>query len=152
VQLKPGAHAVVERWGGTAPLAATLTTIAPAAQTKVSALGIEEQRLDAVFDMTTPATDRAALGDGFAVFLRITEWRNEDALQVPLSALFKRNGDWAVFTATDNIATEQIISVGRQNTQFAEVLDGLVDGTAVVTHPNDQLISGGEIVERSSLQ
>ena len=151
VRLQLGAMAVVERWGGPLPLSAALTRISPSAETKVSALGIEEQRLDAVFDITTPAADRTALGDGFAVFLRITEWRKDDVLQVPLSALFKRDGDWAVFAATDGIATTQIIDIGRQNTQFAEVLDGLAAGTMVVTHPNDQLISGGEIVERNSL-
>jgi HlyD family secretion protein len=151
VRLQPGSKAVVERWGGPVPLSASLTSIAPSAETKVSALGIEEQRLDASFDITTPAADRAALGDGFAVFLRITEWRKDDVLQVPLSALFKQNGDWAVFTASDSIATIQTIRIGRQNTQFAEVLDGLGEGSAVVTHPNDQLVSGGQIVERSSL-
>ncbi len=151
VRLQPGATAVVERWGGPVPLSASLTRIAPSAETKVSALGIEEQRLDAIFDITTPATERTALGDGFAVFLRITEWRKDDVLQVPLSALFKRNGEWAVFTASDGIATEQVIRIGRQNTQFAEVLDGLAVGAAVVTHPNDQLISGGQIVDRRSL-
>lgn len=152
VRLKPGAQAVVERWGGPDALSASLTRIAPAAETKVSALGIDEQRLDAIFDITTTAAERAGLGDGFAVFLRITEWRTEDALQVPLSALFKRNGDWAAFTAADGIATEQIIRIGRQNTQFAEVLEGLEPGVTVVTHPNDQLVSGGEIIARTSLQ
>lgn len=152
VRLQIGAEAVVERWGGPDALSAVLTSIAPAAETKVSALGIEEQRLDAIFDITSPPAQRTALGDGFAVFMRITEWRNDDALQVPLSALFKRNGDWAVFTAADGIATEQMIRIGRQGTQFAEVLDGLAEGTAVVTHPNDQLISGGTIVDRSTLQ
>ncbi len=152
VRLQTGAQAVVDRWGGPMPLSARLTRIAPAAETKVSALGIEEQRLDAVFDITTPASDRARLGDGFAVFMRITEWRNDDALQVPLSALFKRNGDWVVFTARDGVAAEQIISIGRQNTLFAEVLDGLEAGMAVVTHPNDNLVSGGQIIERSRLE
>jgi HlyD family secretion protein len=152
VRLKPGAQAVVARWGGPEPLTATLTSIAPAANTKVSALGIEEQRLDAVFELTTPIDQRAGLGDGFAVFLRITEWRKDDVLQVPLSALFKRNGDWAVFTASEGISTEQPVRIGRQNTQFAEVLDGLTEGMAVVTHPNDQLVTGGKIVERGSLK
>ncbi|PJI84312.1 HlyD family secretion protein [Yoonia maricola] len=151
VRLQPGAQAVVERWGGTNSLSATLSRISPAAETKTSALGIEEQRLDAIFDMTTPLEDRANLGDGFAVFLRITEWRNDDALQVPLSALFQRNGDWAVFVASNGVATEQIIRIGQQNTQFAEVLDGLEVGSTVVTHPNDQLISGGAIVDRRVL-
>jgi len=152
VRLQIGAEAIVERWGGPNTLSAVLTSIAPAAETKVSALGIEEQRLDAIFDISSPPAQRTALGDGFAVFMRITEWRNDDALQVPLSALFKRNGDWAVFTAADGIATEQIIRVGKQGTQFAEVLEGLAEGAAVVTHPNDQLISGGTIVDRSALE
>ena len=152
VRLQPGAVATVERWGGPSTLSATLASIAPAAATKVSALGIDEQRLDAIFDITTPPAERAGLGDGFTVFLRITEWRTEDALQVPLSALFKRNGDWAVFTATEGIATEQIIRTGRQNAQFAEVLEGLEADDTVVTHPNDQLQSGGQIVDRSALR
>jgi len=151
VRLQLGATAVVERWGGVLPLSATLTSIAPSATTKVSALGIEEQRLDAIFDIKSPPTERTALGDGFAVFLRITEWRKDDVLQVPLSALFKRNGDWAVFTAADGIASEKVIRIGRQSTQFAEVLDGLTAGIRVVMHPNDQLVSGGQIVERSRL-
>lgn len=152
VRLKPGAPAVVERWGGSAALAATLTRMSPAAQTKVSALGIDEQRLDVIFDITTPVSERAGLGDGFAVFLQITEWETEDAVQVPLSALFKRNGDWAVFAADDGIVTEQRVTIGRQNTQFAEVRDGLETGTAVIVHPNDQLTAGAKIVQRSSLE
>lgn len=152
VRLQIGAQAVVDRWGGPQTLSATLTSIAPAAETKISALGIDEQRLDAIFDMTTPAEDRAGLGDGFAVFLRIVEWQAQDALQVPLSALFKRNGEWAVLAADDGIVTEHIIRIGRQNTQFAEVIEGLGVGETVVTHPNDQLVSGGKIVARSSLE
>ena len=151
VRLNLGATAVVERWGGPDALSATLTRIAPAAETKVSALGIDEQRLDAIFDLTSPAASRTGLGDGFAVFLRITEWRTEDALQVPLSALFKRNGDWAVFTASDGVATEQTIRIGRQSAQFAEVLAGLEAGTTVITHPNDQLVSGAAIITRNGL-
>ena len=152
VRLQTGAHATVERWGGDAALAATLTRISPAAETKISALGIDEQRLDVVFDITTPAAERAGLGDGFAVFLRITEWETDNAVQVPLSALFKRRGDWAVFRANDDVVTEQIITIGRQNTQFAEVRDGLEPGATVVTHPNDQLMTGAEIVSRSDLE
>ncbi|WP_400084820.1 efflux RND transporter periplasmic adaptor subunit [Yoonia sp. R78084] len=152
VRLQTGAIATVERWGGDNALAATLTRISPAAETKISALGIDEQRLDVIFDITTPASERAGLGDGFAVFLRIIEWQTDDAVQVPLSALFKRRGDWAVFRAEDGTVTEQIISIGRQNAQFAEVLEGLDPGMHVVTHPNDQLMTGAEIIQRSSLE
>ncbi|WP_216598437.1 efflux RND transporter periplasmic adaptor subunit [Loktanella sp. 5RATIMAR09] len=152
VRLQTGAIATVERWGGDTALTATLTRISPAAETRISALGIDEQRLDVIFDITTPAVERAGLGDGFAVFLRITEWQTEDAVQFPLSALFKRRGDWTVFRAEDGTVTEQIISIGRQNAQFAEVLEGLDAGMQVVTHPNDQLMTGAEIVQRSSLE
>ncbi|KQB96469.1 RND transporter [Loktanella sp. 1ANDIMAR09] len=152
VRLQTGAFATVERWGGDSALAATLTRISPAAETKISALGIDEQRLDVILDITTPAVERAGLGDGFAVFLRIIEWQTDDAVQVPLSALFKRRGDWAVFRAEDGTVTEQIISIGRQNAQFAEVLEGLEPGMHVVTHPNDQLMTGADIVQRSSLE
>lgn len=152
VRLHIGAHAVVERWGGDTPLEATLARISPAAETKISALGIDEQRLDVIFDITTPAADRAGLGHGFAVFLRITEWQTDDTLQVPLSALFQRGGQWAVFTAKDGKVTEDIITTGRQNAQFAQVLDGLDPGAKVVTHPNDQLVTGAAIVERSTLE
>ncbi len=152
VRLRPGATAVVERWGGPDPLTASLTSIAPAARTKISALGISEQRLDITFDITTPVSERAGLGDNFAVFLRITEWRKEDVLQVPLSALFKRGDAWTVFVATDGTVAEQRLLIGRQNAQRAEVLDGLGAGMTVVTHPNDQLASGSAIIERSRLQ
>lgn len=151
IRLQNGATAVVDRWGGPAPLSAVLTKISPAAQTKISALGIEEQRLDAIFDITSAPSERVGLGDGFAVYLRITEWRQDDVLQVPLSAIFQRDGAWAVFTASDGIATEQTIEIGQQSRQFAQVLDGLTEGLAVITHPNDQLQTGASIIERTAL-
>ncbi|MBE0413996.1 HlyD family efflux transporter periplasmic adaptor subunit [Yoonia sp.] len=151
VRVAPGAVARVERWGGDGLLHATLTRIAPAAQTKVSALGIAEQRVDAYFDITSPPQDRLTLGDGFGVFLRIVEWEEKDALQVPLSAVFKRADAWTVFLAIDNVVTERTITLGRRNSQFAQVLDGLVAGDAVVVHPNDALTAGQRIVLRSAL-
>jgi HlyD family secretion protein len=88
VRIGPGTRAIVERWGGPDPLEATLTRIEPAAETRVSALGIEEQRVDAIFEIETPPEDRPGLGHGFAVFLRVVEWESDTALQVPLGALF----------------------------------------------------------------
>jgi len=152
VRLQIGAEATVERWGGARALSARLTHIAPAAETRISALGIEEQRLDAIFDLTSPPEARGTLGDGFAVFLRIMEWRKDDVLLVPLSALFKRNGNWAVFAAEGGIATELPIEIGQRNIFYAEVLEGLSAGMAVIVHPNDLLTAGAEIVERSSLE
>lgn len=151
VRIAPGAEAMVERWGGDATLTARLTRIAPAARTKVSALGIEEQRVDAIFEITSPLDQRPALGDGFAVFLRIIEWRSGDALQVPLSAIFKRDDIWTVFVVDDETAYERAITLGQRNSQFAEVLDGLAEGEAVVMHPNDNLAAGQQIILRSTM-
>ncbi len=151
VRLAPGAPAAVERWGGTPPLAARLRAVEPVARTKVSALGVEEQRVDARFDILSPPADRPGLGGGFAVFLRIVEWEAEDVLQVPLSALFRRGEQWHVFAASGGIAREVEVGVGRRNNRMAEVTGGLQPGMAVVTHPNDALADGAAIVERTAL-
>lgn len=148
VRLAPGAKAVIERWGGNAPLAATLTRTHPSARTEVSALGIEEQRVDAVFDLTSPLPKRQGLGDGFSVFLRIVEWEAQDTLQVPLSATFRNGEDWVVFVVSDGVAQQRPIATGRRNATFAEVTDGLVAGETVVTHPSDALSDGAAVMER----
>lgn len=151
VRLAAGADTVVERWGGPVPLYATLRSVDPSARTKVSALGIEEQRVEATFDLTSPPQDRAGLADGFAVFLRITEWRSPDELQAPLSALFRHQQDWAVFTAQDGRARLTPVRIGRRNGTFAQVLGGLEPGQPVITHPSDQIADGVRIIDRKSM-
>ena len=152
VRLKPGALAMVERWGGEVPLSARLRKVEPVARTKVSALGIEEQRVDALFDILTPPEDRPRLGEGFAVFLRIAEWEDAEALQVPLSALFRRDGGWAVFTANDGLAHLTPVEIGRRGETTAQVLGGLEAGARVITHPSDAVSDGAAIVDRAALQ
>jgi HlyD family secretion protein len=148
VRLSPNAAAVVERWGGDLPLAARLSRIEPSARTEVSALGIEEQRVDAVFELTSPAVDRTGLGDGFSVFLRIVEWEAADAIQVPLSATFRNSDDWAVFVVDENLARQRPVTLGRRNAMFAEVTHGLTAGEMVVTHPSDALSDGLTVMKR----
>jgi HlyD family secretion protein len=152
VRLAPGAMAEVDRWGGPAPLAARLLRIEPSARTKVSALGIEEQRVDAVFEIVSPPETREGLGDGFSVFLRIVEWQAEDAVQVPLSALWRSGEDWAVFVVEDGVAQRRDVSIGRRNARAAQVLGGLEPGETVVTHPSDDVVSGVAVVDRASLR
>jgi HlyD family secretion protein len=149
VRIGPGTRAIVERWGGPDPLEATLTRIEPAAETRVSALGIEEQRVDAIFEIETPPEDRPGLGHGFAVFLRIVEWESDDALQVPLGALFRRDADWAVFVVENGVARERIVTLGQRGAREAEVLEGLEEGDVIVTHPSDAVADGVMIVDRS---
>lgn len=151
VGLASGASAMVERWGGDTILTAELDRISPSASTKTSALGIEEQRVDVVFNITSPLPDRLSLGDGFSVFVRIIEWEDDSALTVPLSAIFKRGDIWTVFVVTNDTIGEQAVTLGMRNSQFAQVLDGLVEGDAVIMHPNDNISAGQRIVLRSEL-
>ncbi|MDA0989716.1 MAG: HlyD family efflux transporter periplasmic adaptor subunit [Verrucomicrobia bacterium] len=151
VRLAPGAPASVERWGGADPLVARLRSIEPSAYTKVSALGIEEQRVDAVFDLLSPPEDRRALGNGFSVFLRIVEWRDEAVVQVPLSALFRLHNGWAVFVAQGGFAHLTPVTVGAKNGETAQILDGVIPGDPVITHPSDQIADGVAIIDRAEM-
>ncbi|AHM05487.1 putative RND efflux membrane fusion protein [Roseibacterium elongatum DSM 19469] len=151
VRIGPGTRARVERWGGDTTLEAVLDRIEPAAETRVSALGIEEQRVDAIFSITSPPEGRPGLGHGFAVFLRIVEWESDAALQVPLGALFRRGEDWAVFVVEDGIARERIIQIGQRGARMAEVTGGLEEGAAIITHPNDAIRDGVPVVDRETL-
>ncbi|NKB28198.1 MAG: HlyD family efflux transporter periplasmic adaptor subunit [Rhodobacteraceae bacterium] len=151
VRIAPNANAKVKRWGGNTPLAARLKRIEPTAHTKISALGIEEQRVDAVFALTTPVEERPGLGAGFSVFLRIIEWQADDALRLPVSALFKNDTGWAVYVAQDGIAAMRAVEIGQRNNQVAEVLSGLSVGEQVVLHPSDRMLPGIEIIDRREL-
>ena len=149
VRLPSDARASVERWGG-APLEARLKSIEPAARTKVSALGIDEQRVDAVFDLISPPEERRGLGHGFAVFLRITEYEEADTLLLPLSAAFRMGEGWAVFRTDGDTVTRVPVELGRRNGHFATVTSGLSEGDKVVVHPSDELADGALIVERAA--
>jgi HlyD family secretion protein len=151
VRIGPGTRAIVERWGGPHPLEAVLTRIEPAASTRVSALGIEEQRVDAVFEIVSPADVRPGLGHGFAVFLRVVEWESASALQVPLGALFRRGDGWAVFVIEGGVARERPLTLGRRGERTAEVLDGLAEGERIITHPGDAVAEGVPVVDRQTL-
>jgi HlyD family secretion protein len=150
VRLEPGSRAIVERWGGPHALEARLRRIEPAARTKVSALGIEEQRVDAIFDLVSPVGERPGLGHGFSVFLRIVEWEAEDVLQVPLSALFRDGDAWAVFVAEGGRARLQPVEPGRRNDMAAEIEAGLETGDRVIVHPGDAVADGAAIAERAA--
>src|SRR6056297_873330 len=150
VRLEVGDRAVVERWGGTGVLAARVSGIEPSGYTKVSALGIEEQRVDVVFDLLSPVARRPSLGHGFAVFLRVVEWEADDVLQVPLSALFRQGGEWAVFVAEDRTARLRTIRTGRTNDHSVEIIHGLSDLDQVLMHPNERIEDGTHIGRRSA--
>ena len=151
VRLALGTQAYVERWGGPRALTATLDRIDPKARTKVSALGIEEQRVDAFFTLVSPLEDRPSLGDGFSVFLRIVEWRAEDVLQIPLSAAFRNGENWAVFVANGTVAELRPVELGQRNDRMIEVRAGLEEDEQVITHPSDEIADGVRFIKRSEL-
>lgn len=138
VSIKPGTKAEIRNWGGE-PLTATVRRIDPAAFTKVSALGIEEQRVNAVID---PDKKEPALGHGFRVRVALQVWRAPDVLQVPVSALFRRGSDWAVFAVENGRAAMRTVTIGHMNNDAAEVLDGIAEGNEVIVFPSDTIADG----------
>jgi HlyD family secretion protein len=146
VRIKPGDHAVITEWGGP-PLQATVRRIDPAAYTKVSALGIEEQRVDAILDLDKPEPE---LGQAYRVYARLVIWRSDHALQVPIGALFRDKGAWSVFRIEDGKARLTKIEVGHMNDEHAHVLSGLKAGDRVIVHPNDTLSDGSLVEERKT--
>ena len=147
-RIHEGASVSLERWGGPGALDAVVRRIEPTARTVVSALGIEEQRVDVRLDITSPRDEWAGLGHGFSVFVRIEEWRAEDVLLVPLSAVFQKDGTWFTFRVNDEIAHLAEIAIGRRDGRMAVVEAGLDQGDRVVMHPPDTIREGSTITER----
>lgn len=150
VRIASGAAAYVERWGGP-PLAARVRRIDPAAFTKVSALGIEQQRVRVYLDFADQGSGLGSLGDSFRVYVRIVEWRGEDVLQVPISSLFRIDDAWAVFRIESDRVRLAPLEIGRRSAQSAEVLAGLSAGDRVVTHPGDRVEAGTRVVVRGAV-
>ncbi|WP_434290741.1 efflux RND transporter periplasmic adaptor subunit [Celeribacter sp. SCSIO 80788] len=151
VGLEIGARAMVERWGGTPALEARLKSLAPKAETHTSSLGIEEQRVSAVFDLVTPADKRPGLGHQYSVFLKVVEWEADDVVMIPVSAIFRNGDGWAVFVNAGGIARLQPIEIGHQSDRMVELLSGLSEGDQVIPHPADTIADGVRIVDRESL-
>lgn len=149
VRLPHAARATVERWGG-APLMARMVRIEPTARTQISALGIEEQRVDVVFEFVSPPQERVRLGHGFSVFLSVVEIEVEDALLIPLNATFRQGEGWAVFRVTGDRAELVAVELGQRNARSITVLSGLEEGEQVVEHPNETLADGALVVQRAT--
>ena len=149
VRVKPGARAIIEQWGGDKRLDARVRRVEPAGFTKISALGVEEQRVNVIFDFVDPAAAWAALGDAFRVEVRVVTWEAPNVLKVPTSALFREGERWAVYEVLNGRARRSVVDLGHQTGQEAEVNGGLSEGTRVILHPGDTLTDDARIVERS---
>lgn len=149
VRIRPGARAMIEQWGGDRVLDAKVRRIEPSGFTKISALGVEEQRVNVVLDVSDPANAWTALGDAYRVEVRVVIWETADALKVPTSALFRNREAWAVYVFGDDGRARQVmVELGHQTGQEAEVLSGLPQGARVILHPGDTLTDGTRISER----
>jgi HlyD family secretion protein len=117
---------------------------------KVSALGVEEQRVNVVIDFEDPAGAARALGDAYRVEVRVVVWQEQNVLKVPVGSLFRRGDDWAVFVVEDGRARLQIVELGQRNSDEAHIVSGLDGGQAIVLHPPDTLADGASVTERDT--
>ncbi len=149
VQVKAGDQVIIADWGGSTDLAGRVARVDPFGVTQFSALGVEEQRVNAVIDFEPSLTGETGLGHGFRVETRIIIWQARDTLIVPASALFRAQQDWAVFVALDGRAVLRQLTVGPNNGVEAQVLDGLAEGERVILYPSSGLKEGARIAERT---
>jgi HlyD family secretion protein len=148
VRVSQGADARIEGWGGT-PLQARVRRIEPSGFTKVSTLGIEEQRVRVILDLPGPAEERPGLGHGYRVNVAIVVERHDDVLMAPLGALFRQGTEWAVFTVgEDGRAALRRIRIGARDARHALVEDGLAEGERVILHPSDRVADGVAVAAR----
>ena len=141
----PGASVEFDQWGGREPLLGRVRLVEPAAFTKVSALGVEEQRVNVVADLVTPPEQRRNVGDKFRVDARIIIWEDRNALKVPAGALFRQGDQWATFVVAEGQARLRLVKVGRSSGTETQVLDGLKEGEEVILYPGSR-VRGGQRV------
>jgi HlyD family secretion protein len=152
VRIRPGARVILEQGGGAQSLDGRVRLVEPSAFTKVSALGIEEQRVNVIIDFHDPPESRPTLGDGYRVEAAIVEWESSDVLTVPTGALFREGESWAVFVVRDNKAQLTPIKLGHRNDDMAQILEGLSEGDRVILYPGDRVTVGISVIERSDEQ
>jgi HlyD family secretion protein len=143
VKVKPGSEVWIEEWGGEQVLRGRVRLVEPSAFTKVSALGVEEQRVNVIADFVEPV---AGLGDGYRVEARIVIWEGEVS-RIATSALFRHAGEWSVFVAEGGRARRRVIAIGRRNAAEVEVREGLEEGERVILHPSDLLEEGSRVAD-----
>lgn len=148
VKIAPGAQVLLEHWGGDRPLDGSVRVVEPSAFTKISTLGVEEQRVNVIVDLLDSPAQRKSLGDGFRVEARIVIAQAENVLKTPTSALFRVGDDWAVFRVENGVARQRVVKLGLQNGLEAEVVEGLNEGDSVVTHPGDNIVDGVAVKAR----
>jgi HlyD family secretion protein len=150
VQINVGSPVRIDGWGGP-PIKARVTRVDPAGFLKVSALGIEEQRVRVTIDLGDPPEVWSRLGHGYRVVVHVTTWSSKDALSMPLGALFRKENDWAAFVMRNGRVHTATIQLGHRNNTTAEVLSGLSEGDQVILHPSDRIKDGVRVGKRETI-
>ena len=148
VRVTEGTPVEMVRWGGDRTLRGRVRLVEPLGRTEVSALGVEEQRVEVVADVELPAAVQGRLGTGYRVVARFVLWDGADVLQVPQSALFRHDGGWAVFAVRDGRAQRHPVTVGRRSGLRVQITEGVTAGTRVITHPGETLMDGMRVTVR----
>lgn len=150
VRVSPGQRVLIEQWGGGRTLEGRVRRVEPSGFMKVSALGVEEQRVNVIVDFADGAEAAKALGDGFRVEVRIVIWQEDDVLKVPVGALFRRGEGWAAFVIDGGVARLRTVQLGQRSDTEAQILDGLSAGQSLVLHPPDTLADGMRVTVRGT--
>jgi HlyD family secretion protein len=148
VRIRPGTTVQFDRWGGDGFLEGKVRTVEPAGFTKISALGVEEQRVFVIADITSPPALWERLGDGYRLEASFLLWEGDDILQVPASALFRYENGWAAFVVEGGRAKRRTVTVGRRNGLVTQILSGMAEGETVISHPSDKIEDGTRIRKR----
>lgn len=143
--IAPGARVDLEQWGGPGILEGRVRLVEPAAFTKISALGVEEQRVNVVVDIVTPHAGRAGLGDNFRVEARVIVWEDARALKVPTSGVFRHDGAWAAFVVRHGRTALVPVQIGRSSGAEVQVVGGLQEGDEVILYPGDRITEGQRV-------
>lgn len=151
VQVRRGQRVLIEQWGGGMTLAGRVERVEPSGFTKLSALGVEEQRVNVIIDFVDRLEASEFLGDGYRVEIRVVTWESDDVLKLPVSSLFRTDEDWTVFTVSEGVAQLRPVEIGRRNGLEAEVLSGISEGETLIVHPSDEVADGVEVVSRGTL-
>jgi HlyD family secretion protein len=148
VQVAPGQPVLIEQWGGDRPLHGRVRLVEPSGFTKISALGVEEQRVNAIIDFADPPESRPNIGDGYRVEVRIVVASRQNVLKVPTSSLFRHEGAWAVYVVENDRAARRRVAIGERNGLEAEVTDGLAGGERIIVFPSDAVADGVKVTPR----
>jgi HlyD family secretion protein len=149
VQIAPGSSVWIDGWGGR-PIQGRVTRVDPAGFLKISALGVEEQRVRITIDFADPPDAWSRLGHDYRVIVHVTVWKGEQVLSIPVGALFRKGEDWAAFVLKEGHARSTVVKIGHRNSRTAEVLAGLADGDRVILHPSDRVREGTTVSQRVS--